>query len=91
MRELTVIMFSRFFDVDVYYDHKDNVWIAQCDALGLVTEAATYEELTGRVWEIAPELYGMNGFTNNPSQIGLSFILNWENEEPRKNLNSEHC
>lgn len=90
-RELAVIMFSRSFDVDVCHDHEDKVWVAQCDALGLVTEAATHEELTGRVWEIAPELYGMNSFTNNPSQIGLSFILNCEDEEPRKNLNSEHC
>ncbi|MEY8887221.1 DUF1902 domain-containing protein [Klebsiella pneumoniae] len=41
--------------------------------LGLVTEAATYEELTERVWEVAPELYEMNGFGGNPSRISLSF------------------
>ncbi|HAV1831916.1 TPA: DUF1902 domain-containing protein [Enterobacter hormaechei subsp. steigerwaltii] len=89
MRQLAVVMFSRPFDVDVC--HEDKVWVAKCDALGLVTGAATYEELTGRIWEIAPEIYGMNGFKNNPSQIGLSFILNCEDEEPRKNLNSGHC
>ncbi len=61
------------FNVNVSHDHDENVWVAVCDALGLVTEAPTYEELTGRVWEIAPELYEMNGFGINPSRMRLSF------------------
>lgn len=73
MRESTVVMFSRPFNVNVCHDHQENVWVAECDALGLVTEAATYEELTERVWEVAPELYEMNGFGGNPSRISLSF------------------
>ena len=73
MRESAVVMFSRPFDVNVCHDHEDNVWVTQCDALGLVTEAATYEELTERVWEIAPELYVMNGLGSNPARISLSF------------------
>ncbi|WP_431612837.1 DUF1902 domain-containing protein [Enterobacter chengduensis] len=73
MRESTVVMFSRPFDVNVCHDHHENVWVAECDALGLVTEAATYEELTERVWEVAPELYELNGFGGNPSRISLSF------------------
>ncbi|EOZ9391046.1 DUF1902 domain-containing protein [Enterobacter cancerogenus] len=73
MRESAVVIFSRPFDVNVCHDHEDNVWVAQCDALGLVTEAATYEELTERVWEIAPELYVMNGLGSNPVRISLSF------------------
>jgi len=73
MRESAVVMFSRPFDVNVCHDHEDKVWVAQCDALGLVTEAATYEELTERVWEIAPELYVMNGLGSNPARISLSF------------------
>lgn len=62
MGKATVVSFSRSFDVNVCHDHDDNVWVAECDALGLVTEAPTYEELTERVWQIAPELYEMNGF-----------------------------
>lgn len=73
MRESTVVTFSRPFDVNVCHDLQENVWVAECDALGLVTEAATYEELTDRVWEVAPELYEMNGFGGNPSRISLSF------------------
>ncbi|WP_256125185.1 DUF1902 domain-containing protein [Photorhabdus luminescens] len=38
----------------------DDMWIAECDELGLVTEAKTYDELTERVWEIVPELYEMD-------------------------------
>jgi predicted DNA-binding ribbon-helix-helix protein len=38
----------------------DGVWTAECDALGLVTEADSYEALTQRAWEIAPELAALN-------------------------------
>lgn len=73
MREAAVAHFSRPFAVNVRHDHEENIWVAECDALGLVTEAATYEELIERVWEIAPELYEMNGLGSNPARIRLSF------------------
>ncbi len=38
----------------------DGIWTAECDDLGLVTEADTYEALTDRVREIAPELAELN-------------------------------
>lgn len=84
-------MFSRLFDVDVCHGHEDKVWGAQCDALGLVTVAVTYAELTGRVWVIAPELYVMNGLGSNPAHINLSFSLNCEDSGMRNNLQSEYC
>ena len=34
----------------------NGVWTAECDDLGLVTEAASYDELTERAGAIAPEL-----------------------------------
>ncbi len=40
----------------------DGIWTAECDALGLVTEAETYEGLTDRALQIAPELAELNGF-----------------------------
>jgi hypothetical protein len=40
--------------------------------LVLVTEAATYEELTERVIS-GTELYELNGFGGNPHRISLSF------------------
>ncbi|TDB57252.1 DUF1902 domain-containing protein [Photorhabdus khanii] len=52
----------------------DDVWIAECDELGLVTEAKSYDELTERVWEIAPELYELNGLGNYPDGMRISFV-----------------
>lgn len=40
----------------------DGIWTAECDALGLVTEAETYEALTERARQIAPELAELNNF-----------------------------
>ena len=45
MREVSLVKFSQPFEVNVCHDHDANVWVAECDALGLVTEAATYEGL----------------------------------------------
>ncbi|EAQ6362744.1 hypothetical protein DOH76_12200 [Salmonella enterica subsp. enterica serovar Oranienburg] len=73
MGDVSVVSFSRPFDVKVCHDYDENVWVAECDALGLVTEANTYEDLTKRVWEIAPELYELNGFGGNPARIHLLF------------------
>lgn len=61
------------FIVNVF--HQD-MWIAECDDLGIATEASSYDELTEKVWEIAPELYEMNGFEGDPECIRLSFVHN---------------
>lgn len=68
-----IIAFPReSFAVEV--THADGMWIAECDALGLVTEAKTYGELTARAWEIAPELAELNGFdiAPNPPELRAS-------------------
>lgn len=44
----------------VNVEEYDGVWVAVCDELGLVTEADSFEELTERVWKIAPELAELN-------------------------------
>ncbi len=38
----------------------EGIWTAECDALGLVTEAESYEQLIERAWEVAPELIELN-------------------------------
>lgn len=38
----------------------EGVWTAVCDALGLVTEADSYEQLIERAWEVAPDLIELN-------------------------------
>ena len=42
----------------------EGIWTAECNALGLVTEAQSYEELTRRTLEIAPELAELNNVEN---------------------------
>ncbi|UXD25286.1 hypothetical protein FORC065_2482 [Yersinia enterocolitica] len=49
------------------------VWVAECDDLGLVSEADSYEELTEEVRKMAPELYLENYPGNDPEAISLSF------------------
>ena len=39
----------------------EGIWTAECDELGLVTEAENYEMLMQRALEIAPELAELNG------------------------------
>ncbi|WP_447871991.1 DUF1902 domain-containing protein [Serratia fonticola] len=60
------------FTVKVYHD--SDAWIAENDELGLVTEADTYEELTSKVWEIAPELYELNGIGADANGMRISFV-----------------
>ncbi|EPZ5817772.1 DUF1902 domain-containing protein [Klebsiella pneumoniae] len=74
MRTDDVLKFSSLFKVNVCHDTEENVWVAYCEDLGLSTEADSYEDLTERVWEIASELYEMNGYKGNLKRLHLSFI-----------------
>ncbi|MBK0000047.1 MULTISPECIES: DUF1902 domain-containing protein [Erwiniaceae] len=73
MKIASIIKFPKSFNVNVCHDADEGVWVAECEELGLVTEAPTYEELTQRVWDIAPDLYRMNGLGENPEHLRLSF------------------
>lgn len=64
------------FIVNVSHDSECGMWIAVCDEIGLVTEAETYEELTERVWEIAPEIAVENGISITDETMRLSFQQN---------------
>ena len=49
------------FVVNVIFDAECGMWVASCDALHVVTEAPSYEAVTARFWEIAPEIALGNG------------------------------
>ncbi len=51
----------------------DGIWTAECDELGLVTEAASYDELTERAGAIAPELAELNHVELDSDSIRLRF------------------
>lgn len=61
----------RFFDVSVSVH--DGIWTAECDALGLVTEADSYDKLIDLAWEIAPELAELNDVGVDAGSIRLRF------------------
>jgi len=47
-------------NVSVTYDEEAQVWVAENDILGLVTEAATMEALTYKLQEMISELVDLN-------------------------------
>lgn len=48
-------------------------WVAECDSLGLVTEADSFDHLKERVWEIAPDLAHDNLPDLDPGLMRLQF------------------
>ncbi|MDP9803223.1 DUF1902 domain-containing protein [Acinetobacter calcoaceticus] len=48
------------FNVSVIFDNEENVWVAECDALGIVTEAKSFEGLTKQVQELVPDMIEAN-------------------------------
>ncbi len=63
----------RSFIVEIHYDTHSGQWSAISDELGLVTEAESYEALTHRAREIAPELYALNGHGSEQDNFSLDF------------------
>lgn len=56
----TVTVPHHIFDVQVAHDPEAGVYVAVCDELGLVTEAATKEALTDAAMALVPELIQEN-------------------------------
>jgi len=49
------------FIANVIFDAESGMWVASCDALHTATEAPSYEAVTARFWEVAPEIALANG------------------------------
>ncbi|SFM56311.1 DUF1902 domain-containing protein [Nitrosomonas communis] len=69
-------MSTSFFIVKVSHDYESGMWIAVCDEIGLATESETYEGLTERVWEIAPEIAAENDIDVSIDSMIISFQQN---------------
>lgn len=67
------VVHPRFRRFTVNVVHADGMWIAECDELGLVTEAETFDALTERAWQIAPELAVENGLDLDAGNMHLLF------------------
>ncbi|MDO8351484.1 MAG: DUF1902 domain-containing protein [Gallionella sp.] len=53
--------------------HDEGMWVAACDALFLATEAETFEALTARVWELAPDMIEANDLSLDPKSLRFDF------------------
>jgi hypothetical protein len=51
--------------------HEDGYYTAVCDALHLVTEARTLDELNDRIWALVPELVELNGLPMKTDSLHL--------------------
>lgn len=64
---------SFIVEVTHLVDDDGVAWMAECDALHLVTEAPTLDALVERVWQIAPEMAMENGLCIPERRLRLSF------------------
>lgn len=67
--------------VDVTF--ADGMFTAECTALHLVTEAVTFEALTERVWELAPDMIDANNLDISPDSLRLSFMFEQSAQDHR--------
>ncbi|SFN18837.1 DUF1902 domain-containing protein [Nitrosomonas communis] len=79
-------MNTSFFIAKVSNDSECGMLIAICDELGLATESKTYEGLTERVWEIAPEIAAENGI-----DISIETIISFQQNQTAKDRGSMLC
>lgn len=63
------------FIVEVTFDAECRMFVAACDELHLCTEAPSFETLTERVWEIAPDMAQENGLHIAPQNLRLRFAF----------------
>jgi hypothetical protein len=54
--------------------HVDGVWIGVIDALGVVTEADTYEAMYENVWRLAAEMAQENGVEIATDNLRIKFV-----------------
>lgn len=60
-------------DVEVLYDAEAKVWVADCEPLGIVTEAATYEAVIQQVRELVPDMLMENNINLGNQKLYLNF------------------
>lgn len=61
------------FNIDVVFDDACHMWVAVCDALFVTAEAATFEELSSKVWDLVPDSIALNNLPINPKALSLNF------------------
>ena len=69
-------MLSKDIKVEAFWDEKAHVWVAYSDDVpGLITEAATMEQLMQKLKIMIPELLEANGLLDGPGTIDIPIHL----------------
>lgn len=71
------------FTVNVIFDAECHMLVATCADLALCTEAPSFEALTDRVWEIAPDMARENGLYIAPQNLRIRFAFDQSLTEHR--------
>lgn len=74
LRSITTRKLGATYVAEVVHDPESGMWVASCDALSVATEAPTYDELTERFWEIAPEVAAENGLDFDLQTVRVEFV-----------------
>ena len=72
---MTNVVQIKPFTVEVTFDANCHMFVGICDELSLSAEAPSFEALTERVWEIAPEMAQENGLSIAPKNLRLRFAF----------------
>jgi len=64
----------REISINIFHYPEDDIWLAECDEIGLVTEAKTYDALVARALEIVSELAVENGVIQKNENLTASFV-----------------
>lgn len=65
-------------DVNISFDSECNLWVADCESLGINTEAETYEAITQIVRDLVPEMLNENNINLGNQSITLCFKQYYE-------------
>jgi predicted RNase H-like HicB family nuclease len=73
---------SRSYTVRAIWDDEAKVWVAESDDVpGLITEAASPEELAGKLRILVPELLELNGRLAKAQLISIKIRGSFQHEE----------
>ena len=61
------------FDIAVIYDSEEKLWVGECDSLGIVAEANTFESLTQLVQDLVPDMIEVNNIELGSNKPYLNF------------------
>lgn len=68
-----IVPFPALVSVTVIHDQESGMWVAECGALHLVTEAPSFDALVARVQAVAPDCIECNALPIQPDALRLRF------------------